>query len=192
MKIIISEAQYKQLTEENLREFLFSFWDQQKNRGEQPNIDDIIYQVTGIEKGSREDLYQIMPLWYEYKGGVEPLKKQLKEEVEGKTFQIKGEFNLDMEVLVEEVHFYEEDFYSYEPACDLITRIIDGVVDAELYDQDEHTFVWQENQPISYVYRELEYDSGDFTDFLKLETKKFFEEKIKHIGLPIYIDLYGY
>jgi hypothetical protein len=192
MKIIISEAQYKQLTEENLREFLFSFWDQQKNRGEQPNIDDIIYQVTGIEKGSREDLYQIMPLWYEYKGGVEPLKKQLKEEVEGKTFQIKGEFNLDMEVLVEEVHFYKEDFYSYEPACDLITRIIDGVVDAELYDQDTDTFVWQENQPISYVYSELEYDSGDFTDFLKLETKKFFEEKIKHIGLPIYIDLYGY
>lgn len=192
MKIIISESQYRQLTEENLREFLFSFWDQQKKRGEKPHLDDIIFQVTGIEKDSREDKHQIRPLWYEYNGGVEKLKKQLKEEFEGKTFQIKGEFNLDMEVLVEEVHFYDEDFYSYEPACDLITRIIDGTVDAEIYNPDTDEFEWQENQEISYVYSELEYDTGDFTDFLKLEAKSFFEEKVEHIGLPIYVDLYGY
>lgn len=192
MKIIISEAQYKQLTEENLREFLFSFWDQQKKRGEKPHLDDIIFQVTGIEKDSREDRHQIRPLWYEYNGGVEKLKKQLKEEFEGKTFQIKGEFNLDMEVLVEEVHFYDEDFYSYEPACDLITRIIDGVVDAEIYNPDTETYEWELQQPISYVYNELEYDTVDFTDFLKLEAKSFFEEKVEHIGLPIYVDLYGY
>ena len=192
MKIIISEAQYKQLTEENLREFLFSFWDQQKKRGEKPHLDDIIFQVTGIEKDSREDRYQIRPLWYEYNGGVEKLKKQLKEEFEGKKFQIKGEFNLDMEVLVEEVHFYDEDFYSYEPACDLITRIINGFVDAEIYNPDTDTYEWKEQELISDVYNELEYDTGDFTDFLKLEAMKFFEEKVEHIGLPIYVDLYGY
>lgn len=192
MKIIISEAQYKQLTEENLREFLFSFWDQQKKRGEKPHLDDIIFQVTGIEKDSREDKHQIRPLWYEYNGGVEKLKKQLKEEFEGKTFQIKGEFNLDMEVLVEEVHFYDEDFYSYEPACDLITRIIDGVVDSEMYNPDTDTYEWKEQQPISDVYSDLEYDVGEFKDFLKLEAKSFFEEKVEHIGLPIYVDLYGY
>ena len=192
MKIIISESQYRQLTEENLREFLFSFWDQQKKRGEKPHLDDIIFQVTGIEKDSREDRHQIRPLWYEYNGGVEKLKKQLKEEFEGKKFQIKGEFNLDMEVLVEEVHFYDEDFYSYEPACDLITRIIDGVVDAEIYNPDTDAYELEEQQPISYVYSELEYDTVDFTDFLKLEAMKFFEEKVEHIGLPIYVDLYGY
>ena len=192
MKIIISESQYRQLTEENLREFLFSFWDQQKKRGEKPHLDDIIFQVTGIEKDSREDRHQIRPLWYEYNGGVEKLKKQLKEEFEGKKFQIKGEFNLDMEVLVEEVHFYDEDFYSYEPACDLITRIIDGVVDAEIYNPDTDAYEWEEQQPISYVYSELEYDTVDFTDFLKLEARSFFEKKVEHIGLPIYVDLYGY
>jgi hypothetical protein len=30
MKIIITEAQYDTLTEENLRNFLYSFWDRQK------------------------------------------------------------------------------------------------------------------------------------------------------------------
>ena len=82
MKILITEAQYNQITEDNLREFLFSFWDQQKKRGEKHHLDDIILQVTGIEKDSREDQYQIRPLWYEYNGGVEKLKKQLKEEFE--------------------------------------------------------------------------------------------------------------
>lgn len=192
MKIIISETQYKQLTEETLREFLFGFWDQQKKRGEKPHLDDIIFQVTGIEKESREDKIQIRPLWYEYNGGVEKLKKQLKEEFEGKTFEIQGRFNLKMEVLVEEVYFYDEDFYSYEPTCDLITRIIDGVVDAEIYNPDTDEFEWKEKQDISYVYHELEYDSGDFTDFLKLESRSFFEKKVEHIGLPIYVDLYGY
>lgn len=192
MKIIISETQYKQLTEETLREFLFGFWDQQKKRGEKPHLDDIIFQVTGIEKESIEDKIQIRPLWYEYNGGVEKLKKQLKEEFEGKTFEIQGRFNLKMEVLVEEVYFYDEDFYSYEPTCDLITRIIDGVVDAEIYNPDTDEFEWKEKQDISYVYHELEYDSGDFTDFLKLESRSFFEKKVEHIGLPIYVDLYGY
>lgn len=97
-----------------------------------------------------------------------------------------------MEVLVEEVYFYDEDFYSYEPTCDLITRIIDGVVDAEIYNPDTDEFEWKEKQDISYVYHELEYDSGDFTDFLKLESRSFFEKKVEHIGLPIYVDLYGY
>ena len=30
MKLILTESQYRQLTEENLREFLYSFWDNQK------------------------------------------------------------------------------------------------------------------------------------------------------------------
>ena len=102
MKLIITEAQYRQLTEENLREFLYSFWDNQKRQGEIPSLDDIIFQVTDIRRDGRDDYNVIRPIWYEYNGGVEKLKKQLKEEFEGKKFQIKGEFNLDMEVLVVE------------------------------------------------------------------------------------------
>lgn len=189
MKIIITEEQYKKLKKSNIKDFLFSLWDKQKKEGEEPSIDDFIFSMFGK---NQNDIEEIRTIWYEYNGGVEKLKKQLKEEFEGKTFQIKGEFNLDMEVLVEEVHFYDENFYSYEPACDLITRIIDGVVDAEIYNPDTDAYEWEEQQPISYVYSELEYDTVDFTDFLKLEAMKFFEEKTKHIGLPIYVDLYGY
>ena len=36
MKIVITEAQYSKLTEDNLREFLYAFWNRQKKNGEEP------------------------------------------------------------------------------------------------------------------------------------------------------------
>ncbi len=71
MKVILTEVQYRQLTEENLREFLYSFWDNQKRQGEDPSLDDIIFQVTDIRRNSREDHQSIRPLWYEYNGGYD-------------------------------------------------------------------------------------------------------------------------
>ena len=35
MKIVITEAQYSKLTEDNLREFLYAFWNKQKKNDEQ-------------------------------------------------------------------------------------------------------------------------------------------------------------
>jgi hypothetical protein len=82
MKIIITEAQYEELTEEALRQFLFSFWNNQKKRGEVPFLDDIIYQVTGINKDSRDDYEVIRPIWFEYQGGYKHLLQQIKDEIE--------------------------------------------------------------------------------------------------------------
>jgi len=76
MKLILTEAQYRQLTEENLREFLYSFWNNQKRQGEDPSLDDIIFQVTDIRKNSREDHQSIRPIWYRYNGGYEKLIKK--------------------------------------------------------------------------------------------------------------------
>ena len=84
MKIIITESQYRSLTEENLKDFLFKFWDNQKEDGEQPSLDDIIYQLVGHSKNTSFDRKVIRPIWYEYNGGYENLLQQIKDESEGK------------------------------------------------------------------------------------------------------------
>jgi hypothetical protein len=103
MKIIITEAQYKSLTEDNLREFLYSFWDNQKKQGQEPALDDIIYQVTDIRKYSNDDYNTIRPIWYDYKGGWKHLVQLMKDEIEHDEIQIKGDSNLDMVIFVDEV-----------------------------------------------------------------------------------------
>ena len=54
MKILITERQQnlisENLTEENLRKFCYSIWDKQKKMGEEPHLDDIIYDISGIKK----------------------------------------------------------------------------------------------------------------------------------------------
>ena len=79
MNIIITEAQYNSLTEENLREFLYSLWDNQKKHGEEPTFDDIIYQVSDIKKDSNEDYKIIRPIWYDYNGGYDKILQEIKD-----------------------------------------------------------------------------------------------------------------
>ena len=59
MKIIISERQQELLTEkfseENLRKFLYSFWNTQKREGETPHLSEDIYDVK--EKVYSRDLF---------------------------------------------------------------------------------------------------------------------------------------
>ena len=81
MKIIITEAQYDTLTEENLRNFLYSFWDRQKKQGEEPSLDEMIYNIFDINKESREDYDTIRPIWYEYNGGYNALKDKIKKDL---------------------------------------------------------------------------------------------------------------
>jgi len=87
MKIIITEAQYDKLTEENLREFLYSFWDKQKRSGEEPVLDDMLYNVLGVRKNTSEDYQQIRPIWYEYNGGMDVLYDKMIGDIYGKTFR---------------------------------------------------------------------------------------------------------
>jgi hypothetical protein len=62
MKIIITERQQnlisENMTEENLRKFCYSIWDKQKKMGEQPHLDDIIYDISVIKKTQPKILQQ--------------------------------------------------------------------------------------------------------------------------------------
>ena len=102
MKIVITEAQYSKLTEDNLREFLYSFWYRQKKIGEEPFLDEMLYHVLGITKNSIEDYHQIRPIWYRYNGGREVLYNKLVKEISNKTFRLQDDsqnLNADLKLL---------------------------------------------------------------------------------------------
>ena len=88
MKIIISERQQRliteNMTEENIFRLCYTIWDKQRKMGEEPNLDDVIYDITGIKKNTREDYDTIRPIWYEYNGGFDTLFEKLKDEIDTK------------------------------------------------------------------------------------------------------------
>ena len=102
MKIIITEAQYSKLTEDNLREFLYAFWDRQKKNGEEPFLDEMLYHVLGMRKNSREANQQVLPIWYEYNGGRVVLYDKLVDDINEKTFRLQDDaqnLNADFKVV---------------------------------------------------------------------------------------------
>ena len=110
MKIIISERQQRliseNLTDENLRKLCYSVWNRQKKMGEEPNLDDVIYDITDIKKNTREDLETIRPIWYEYNGGYEKILQDVRDKIEHGECHFKGDANLDMVIFVDEVYSY--------------------------------------------------------------------------------------
>jgi hypothetical protein len=134
MKVILTEAQYRQLTEENLREFLYSFWDNQKRQGEDSFLDDIIFQVTNIIKGSSDDHRTIRPIWYEYNGGYEKLLEKIYEDFLDKEFHLEGRENLKMDFKIDDIESYGEDVYG--GMVDITCQILDGTVDGYVLNQD--------------------------------------------------------
>ena len=187
MKIIITEAQYEELTEEALRQFLFSFWNNQKKRGEVPFLDDIIYQVTGINKDSRDDYEVIRPIWFEYQGGYKHLLQQIKDEIEHDEIQIKGDWNLDMIIFVDEVYSYGEK--EHGGMIDIICRVVGGTIDGYVYNEDTEMMDEVPNMDIFEQYSLLDYESGDLVQFLTDETYKFFSNLLKNRLVPIHVDL---
>lgn len=187
MKIVITEAQYKKLTEENLRQFLFSFWDSQKKRGERPHIDEIIYQVTDINKDSRDDYEIIRPIWYEYLGGYEHILQKIKDDIEHDEIQIKGYSSLDMIIFVDEVYSYGEK--EHGGMIDIICRVVGGTVDGYVWNEDTEMLDMVPNMDIFEQYSLLDYDTGDFEQFLSDESYSYFYDKLKYFGLPIHVDL---
>jgi hypothetical protein len=186
MKVIITEAQYRQLTEENLREFLYSFWNNQKRQGEDPSLDDIIFQVTDIRKNSREDHQTIRPIWYEYNGGYEKLLKKIDEEFLNKEFHLEGNENLKMNFKIDGIESYGVD--EFGGMVDITFQILDGTVDGYFYNQETEETEMVPNMTIQDQYAELEYDSSDFEDFLKNEIFSFLEPKFEKYGVPIHIE----
>jgi hypothetical protein len=186
MKVIITESQYRQLTEENLREFLYSFWDNQKRQGEVPSLDDIIYQVSDIRKDSRDDYSIIRPLWYEYNGGYDKLLEKINREFLDKEFYLEGSENLKMDFRVDDIESYGIDIYG--GMVDITCQILEGTVDGQVLNPETEEMEMVSDMKIRDQFAELEYDTGDFEDFLKNEIFHFLETKFEKYGVPIHVE----
>ena len=187
MKVIITEAQYRQLTEENLREFLYSFWDNQKRQGEVPSLDDIIFQVTDIRRDGRDDYNVIRPLWYEYNGGYDKLLDKINREFLDKEFYLESiNENLKMNFRVDDIESYGVDIYG--GMIDITCQILEGTVDGYVLNPETEETEMVPNMKIRDQFAELEYDTGDFEDFLKKEIHNFLETKFEKYGVPIHVE----
>jgi hypothetical protein len=194
MKIIITEEQYRLLketnmTEDNLYRFLYSLWDRQKKMGEVPHLDDVIYDVTGITKGSEEDNQTIRPIWFEYNGGYNNLLEKLKEELLDKELSLEGNHNLKLKFMVDDIESYDDGRWKGE--VDITCHLLDGTVDGYKYDDERDEMVMVPNMYIGDQYAELEYDTQDFDYFLKEEIRNFLDTIMERYGILYHVEIYA-
>ena len=194
MKIIITEDQYRLLketnmTEDNLYRFLYSLWDRQKKMGEEPHLDDVIYDVTGITKGSEEDNQTIRPIWFEYNGGYNNLFEKLKEELLNKELSFEGNQNLKLKFMVDDIESYDDGRWKGE--VDITCHLLDGTVDGYAYDEERDEMVMVPNMYIGDQYAELEYDTQDFDYFLKEEIQNFLDPIMERYGILYHVEIYA-
>jgi hypothetical protein len=192
MKIIITEDQYRLLKETNMTEdklyrFLHSLWDRQKKMGEDPHLDDVIYDVTGITKGSEEDNRTIRPIWFEYNGGYDNLLEKLKEEILDKELSFEGNQNLKLTFMVGEIESYGDGRWKGE--VDISCVLLNGTVDGYAYDDETDQMVMKPNMDIGDQYAELEYDTQDFEYFLKEEIQNFLDPIMERYGIPYHLEM---
>jgi len=188
MKIILTEAQYNTLTEENLREFLYSFWDRQKKLGEEPSLHEIIYDIFDFNKETREDYNTIRPIWYEYNGGFNNLFKKLKDDILNKTFDlVVSEIGLNTKVKVVELDATNGALHYFNEMVDIFCNVDNqGVIDFYMLDDetDEERMV---NDTIDAAYMEAlsAYETGDLTGAINYHVYEFFYKKLEKYGIPI-------
>lgn len=187
MKIIITENQFNQLSEQNLREFLYKFWDSQKKQGEKPSLDDIIYQISEIEKGTKDDDELIRPIWYEYNGGYQKLLERLKSEIVDKEFYMEGDHNLKLEFKVMDVITYGENING--GVVDIDCQLLGGTVDGYKLNTKTEEMEPVPNMTLQDQLAELEYDTDDFISFLRREIIIFLEDKFERFGIPFFVEL---
>ena len=190
MKIIITEKQYNKLTEENLQKFCYSVWNRQKKEGEEPHLDDVIYDITDIRKNSNEDFQVIRPLWYKYNGGFDNLFEKLKNEIDEKIFDLKSDWgNLDTRVEVIEVSQFGrlgEDF-----GVDIFVNIdSNGTMNFHMYEEGTDNEI-EVNDTIEAAYFEAQsnYEGSDLLGYLRGEVYDLFYKKLEKYGIPIDVDV---
>jgi len=185
MKIIITESQYQNLTEEKLREFLYGFWDNQKKHGENPSLDDMLFRVLDIKKETRNDYGIIRPIWYEYNGGYEVLENKIKNEIDTKEYTlIEPEFNLETKIKVvnlERIGQFIEIMVDVDPR---------GTIDFHGYD-DETEEEYMVNDTIDAAYQEAlsNYETGDLMGMIRSVVYDFFYNLLEKYGVPIDVDI---
>lgn len=177
------------ITEENLRKFCYKVWDKQKKMGEEPHLDDIIYDISGIEKNTTEDFQTIRPIWYRYNGGFNNLYKKLKEEVLDKTFRlVVPELDLDTEIKVtniEEVKGYKYDIVDLSIDIDGNGTVSYYFLDPET---EEQSLVKGNLWDALYEAQEA-YETGDFFGGLNNQCYEFFYKLLEKYGIPIDVEV---
>jgi hypothetical protein len=193
MKIVITEAQYSKLTEDNLREFLYAFWDRQKKNGEEPFLDEMLYHVIGITKNSIEDYQQVRPIWYRYNGGREVLYDKLVKEISDKTFRLQDDsqnLNADFKV----VGF---DSYELSIKMEVVLLMLDvdgnGQIETTIYDDEDEDNENYRMELVS-IYEALNiarefYETGDLTGYLRSVAYDYFYNLLEKYGLPIDVEV---
>jgi hypothetical protein len=190
MKIIITEKQYNKLTEEKLQKFCHSVWNRQKKEGEEPHLDDVIYDITDIRKNSNEDFQVIRPIWYRYNGGFNNLFEKLKNEIDEKIFDLTSDWgNLDTRIEVIDVsqfgrlgeNFGVDIFVNVDP---------NGTMDFQMYEEGTDNEI-QVNDTIEAAYFEAQsnYESSDLLGYLRGEVYDLFYKKLEKYGIPIDVDV---
>jgi hypothetical protein len=186
MKIIITEEQYGKLTKEKLRKLCYDVWNNQKKRGKEPHIDDVIYDVSGIQKDSNEDYKIIRPIWYEYNGGFNSLVDRIVDEIEGKIFDLKSDWgNLDTKIKVDQI--YLNSFYGLPKSINISVDLNNqGTMDFMMYEEGTDNEI-NVNDTIEAAYMEAlgNYESTDFKDYLEGEVYDLLYKKIKKYGIPL-------
>jgi hypothetical protein len=186
MKIIITEEQYGKLTKEKLRKLCYDVWNNQKKRGKEPHIDDVIYDVSGIQKDSNEDYKIIRPIWYEYNGGFNSLADRIVDEIEGKIFDLKSDWgNLDTKIKVDQI--YLNTFYGLPKSIIISVDLNNqGTMDFMMYEEGTDNEI-NVNDTIEAAYMEAlgNYESTDFKDYLEGEVYDLLYKKIKKYGIPL-------
>ena len=189
MKIIISERQQRliseNLTDENLRKLCYSVWNRQKKMGEEPNLDDVIYDITDIKKNTREDYDTIRPIWYEYNGGFDTLFEKLKDEINTKEYKlVEAEFNL--ETIIKVVHLDRQRYFVK------IMVDVDPSGTIEFHGWDEETGEeYVVNDTIDAAYHEalLNYEGSDFQGMIRSSVYDLFYNLLEKYGIPIDVDI---
>ena len=178
MKIVLTEEQHKRLVgtqpineseidQYQLKKVAFSIWNNMKKNGERPALLDIIYDLIGAQRNSYRDYFEVRPIWYEYNGGMGVLMEKLKEEILGKTFELKDpNMGLDTKFRIKELdmnlkHTWPSKFI--ELVCEVDKN---GIIEYETYD-DESNQVIQNRDTIEQALYELEYEQDDLENFLK-------------------------
>jgi hypothetical protein len=190
MKIIITESQYNKLTEDNLRKLCYTVWNQQKKRCEEPHLDDVIYDISGIRKNTNEDFQLIRPIWYEYNGGFKNLVEKLINEFDGEIYNLKSDWgNLDTRIEVIYVTQFGrlgEDF-----GVDIFVYVDDqGTMNFNMYEEGTDNEI-EVNDTIEAAYLEAQgnYETGDLLGYLRSEVYDFFYKKLEKYGIPIDVDV---
>ena len=190
MKIIITEGQYNMLSEENLRKFCYAIWDKQKKKGEEPHMDDVIYDVTGIKKNTMDDSVIIRPIWYEYNGGFMNIFKRMKNEIEGKTFQIVDGFgNLNTKIKIYDVEPYGTE--DSGKGVEILVHVDEqGTMDYLMYEEGTDNEIAVNDTIDSAYYEALaNYESSDFFGYLRGEVFDVLINKLEKYGIPIDVDV---